>query len=138
MKYLKYFIVWIALISLALFFTGCKEQNTPQAAIEAYLKALVAKDVTQAVNTSCAEWEEQALAEGAAFEGVTVKLEGLACRVMDSEEKSSVYVVCDGKFVYSYAGGEKMESDLTGRVFLAKQEGNQWRMCGYPLATNSQ
>jgi len=136
MEYFKQFIVWIVLVSLALFFTACKAQSTPQAAIEAYLQALVAKDVTQAVNASCAEWEEQALAEGAAFEGVTVKLEGLACRVMDSEEKSSVYVACDGKFVYSYAGGEKMESDLTGRVFLAKKEGNQWRMCGYPLATN--
>ena len=136
MKRIRLLLAGWALLITALSLPGCRNQNTPQGAIEAYLRALVSKDVTQAVNVSCAEWEEQALAEGAAFEGVTVKLEGLACQAMDAEEKSATYVTCEGKFVYSYAGGENMESDLAGRVFQAKQEGSQWKMCGYPLATN--
>lgn len=124
------------LLMVMFFSAACRAQNTPQKAIEDYLNALVAKDVNQAVNVSCAEWEEQALAEGAAFEGVTVKLEGLACQAINGEEKTVAYVACEGKFVYSYAGGENLESDLAGRVFQLKQEGGQWKMCGYPLMTN--
>ncbi len=123
-------IIKVALF-LGIFLSACAPKPAAQASVEGYLKALVAKDATKAVNYSCKAWEEQALAEGAAFEGVTVKLEGLACKTEATQPNNLATVSCMGKFVYSYAGGENMEISLDGRMFQTVFEDNQWKMCGY-------
>jgi hypothetical protein len=119
------------LVLALLILTGCMQKPAAYSAVENYLKALVAKDTTKAVNYSCAAWEEQALAEGSAFEGVTVELDGLQCQTDGTQANNLATVSCTGKFVYSYAGGENMEIPLDGRVFQTVFEANQWKMCGY-------
>ncbi len=123
---LLFLIILIPIIS-----SGCKQKATAAEVIQGYLNALVAKDVTKAVKLSCAGWEEQALAEGAAFEGVTVKLDGLLCKDETASGQDQGIVTCAGKFVYSYASGENMEIPLAGRIFLVTREDNNWKMCGY-------
>jgi len=135
MKPLHLILTSLMMLIIMLMSNACVKKSTPEQAIESYLTALVSKDATKAVNFSCVEWEEQALAEGAAFEGVTVELNGLICKTEDPSGQPFTQVTCQGKFVYSYAGGENMETDLEGRIFQAKLEDNNWKMCGYPFAS---
>jgi hypothetical protein len=104
--------------------------GSPGDVVEDYLAALVAKDNIAAVNLSCAAWEANAEVEGAAFEGVEVVLEEVACTVAE-ENGDSATVTCTGRIVFSYAGGENEEIDLSSRDYSLVLVGGEWRMCGY-------
>jgi galactitol-specific phosphotransferase system IIB component len=104
--------------------------GSPGDVVEDYLAALVAKDNIAAVNLSCAAWEANADVEGAAFEGVEVVLEEVTCTVAE-ESGDSATVTCTGRIVFSYAGGESEEIDLSSRDYSLVLEGGEWRMCGY-------
>jgi hypothetical protein len=108
---------------------GCSPKSSPVSAIEAYLRALEAKDDVGAVNASCLAWEEGAFAEASSFEAVGVVLEGLSCSVERSGEDDAS-VRCEGKFVADY-GGEIQNIDLSLRTFEVAREDGQWKMCGY-------
>lgn len=103
--------------------------GSPQQAVQDYLRAIVSTDETGAVNASCAEWEQQAVLESAAYQGVQTQLENLDCSLL-SQEGDSALVSCTGQVRYSYAGGEDQIDDLAGRVFGAKVESGEWKMCG--------
>jgi hypothetical protein len=120
------------LIILALFIAGCNgvgSQDSGPAAIEAYLQALIAKDLNQMINLSCAEWESQARLEYESFSAVEVRLEELDCQ-SSGQEGTETLVICAGRIIASY-GAEDLVIDLPERVFAAAEEGGQWRMCGY-------
>lgn len=104
--------------------------GSPADVVEDYLAALVAKDDVTAVNLSCAAWEANAEVEGAAFEGVEVVLEEAVCTAAE-ESGDSATVTCTGRIVFSYAGGENEEIDLSSRDYSLVLEGGEWRMCGY-------
>lgn len=125
-----FFLMALALIALLLGACSSQAAGSPEAVVEQYLNALVAGDNVAAVNLSCAAWEANANAEGAAFEGVEVSLSGAACNVV-TQDGSNATVACQGEILFSYAGGETESIDLSLRSYLASQEGGEWRMCGY-------
>lgn len=125
-----FFLIALALIALLLGACSSQAAGSPEAVVEQYLNALVAGDNVAAVNLSCAAWEANANAEGAAFEGVEVSLSGAACNAV-TQDGSNATVACQGEILFSYAGGETESIDLSLRSYLASQEGGEWRMCGY-------
>jgi len=114
---------------LSLAITACAQQGSAEEAIEAYLNALVSKDVIRAVDESCLEWEEGAHAEASSFEAVIVRLDGLACSPVGVSGDQTL-VDCEGKIVANY-GGEDQDIPLSGRTYLAVIEDREWKMCGY-------
>lgn len=119
-------------LSLSLFLLAACSQGggSPAAVVEEYLTALVARDDVAAVNLSCADWEANAEVEGAAFEGVEVTLQDVACTVVEDSGDNAT-VSCTGLIVFSYAGGENEQIDLSSRNYSVVLEGGEWRMCGY-------
>lgn len=114
---------------LILTLTACAQQGSADDAIEAYLNALVSKDVIRAVNKSCLDWEEGAHAEASSFESVIVRLDGLSCNTY-SVSGDQTLVECEGKIIANY-GGEDQDIPLSGRTYLAVMEDGEWKMCGY-------
>ena len=103
--------------------------GSPEGAVENYLEALVSTDEVAAVNSSCASWEQQAILESAAYQGVETQLENLECSLIALDGESAL-VSCEGQIRYSYAGGEDQLDELGGRVFSVAVEGGEWKMCG--------
>lgn len=103
--------------------------GTPEESVESYLRAVVSVDEIEAINSSCAAWEQQAGLESAAYQGVEAQLENLDCSVLVQDGESAA-VSCTGQIRYSYAGGEYQIDELGGRVFSAVVEGGEWKMCG--------
>ncbi len=124
---------WIGLCLLcAIALSACDSSGktgSASASIENYLNALIAKDTNRLVAASCADWEEQARQEIESFAAVTAQLDQLQCKDTGQEGEFTL-VSCSGKIVASY-NGEDQEIDLAQRVFRARQEGGEWRMCGY-------
>ncbi len=122
----------LVIIAFALLLSACGSSgaDSPEKVVEAYLAALVAGDSAQAVSLSCAAWEEFAISDSAAFDGVEVSLEGAACSVVEQAEGRAV-VSCTGQFVFSYAGGETQTLGLENRQYVVVMENDSWRMCGY-------
>jgi hypothetical protein len=103
--------------------------NSAHSVIETYLKALVAKDPTAAINASCPDWEDDAKQEADSFAAVEPTLEGLVCSVSGADG-SDALVTCEGVIKVTY-NNEQQEISLADRTYLAVQDGGEWRMCGY-------
>ena len=116
----------ILLLGLA----ACGGGTPPGNVIEAYLAAVVAKDDVSSVNLSCIDWEEQARAEGAAFDANEVALENVVCQAVEEDDSSAV-VNCSGRIRFSYDGGVEEHLVLEGRNFHTVFEDGEWKMCGY-------
>ncbi len=115
---------------LLLTLAACGGGISPGEVIEAYLTAVVSKDEVGAVNVSCVDWEEEARAEGAAFDANEVALEGVSCQAVEQDE-SSARVTCTGRIRFSYDGGVEEHLVLEGRSFRTVFEDGEWKMCGY-------
>ena len=124
----KKLLLFIVLI-LGLAACGGSTQSPAAAAVENYLQALVAQDADKLANHSCLDWESAAFIELDSLASVTAQLEGLQCQEAGAQG-SDTLVSCTGKMVLNY-NGELQEMDLAARQYLARQEGGQWRMCGY-------
>ena len=122
-----FFSVFIIAFALAL--VGCSQQNNAATAIEAYIQALAAQDADQLAIVSCAEWESSAQVELDSFSAVSTVLENLSCQE-GSQDANGILISCSGKIILDYSG-EIQELDLSSRGYLARQEGGEWRMCGY-------
>lgn len=121
----------LMLIATTLLLTACSAtSDTPEKVVEAYLAALVAGDSAQAVGLSCVAWEEFAVSDSAAFDGVEVSLDGAVCSVAEQDSDRAV-VSCTGQFVFSYAGGESQTLGLENRQYVVVLENDAWLMCGY-------
>jgi hypothetical protein len=121
----------VLLILLAFMQVACQKSQASSVSgvVEDYFEALVAKDANQAVNLSCADWEEQAQLDADTFAINPATAENIQCKTA-GEDGDATLVSCTGKLVLDY-NGEKQEIDLAGRVYRVVQEGSEWRMCGY-------
>jgi len=128
MKYSRIVIVTSLLVTLLL--NACSPAEIgPDAAILAYLEALVAGQADSLSNLSCTDWEAQARNELVSFTAVEVALQDVQCQTSSIEGDRAV-VVCAGKIVANY-GNEVLEIDLADRSYQVVNEGGEWRMCGY-------
>jgi len=117
----------LSFLSLAI--AACVQQGSADDAIEAYLNAIVAKDVVRATNKSCLDWEESAHAEASSFEAVIARLDGLTCTSINASGEQTL-VNCEGKIIANY-GGEDQDIPLSERIYVAVLESGEWKMCGY-------
>jgi len=118
-----------ALLCLTILLAGCQAGGSPSEVIEDYLQAVIDGDWVQAVNLSCAAWEEGARTEANSFESIEACLEGVSCSVED-EVSPTQLVTCQGVIIATY-GAEDRQLPLQGRVYKVVSEGGDWRMCGY-------
>jgi hypothetical protein len=109
---------------------GCKNgQNGAIKAIEAYIQALSNRDSVQISNLSCSDWEQNALLEVDSLTAVGSKVVNLSCS-QTGQNGNDTYVSCKGVLSLDY-NGEAQQIDLSTRTYIARQEGGEWRMCGY-------
>ena len=130
----RYFVL---LILLAFMIVTCQKSQSSDASsvVADYFKALVAKDANQAVNLSCAAWEEQAQIDADTFAINPATAENIQCKTAGAdkdhpEDGDATLVSCTGKLVLDY-NGEKQEINLADRTYRVVQESSEWRMCGY-------
>lgn len=131
---MKTTVILLSLISFVTVFgiTACSSDNnnaTAAGGIQAYQKALVAKDLDQLINYSCADWEAQARLELESFGAVQAELRDLQCADAGQDGDATV-VSCTGVISAAY-GNEVLEINLADRQYMAVYESNEWRMCGY-------
>ena len=115
---------------MVLTMASCGGGGSPGDVIEAYLAAVVAKDEVASVRLSCLAWEEQARAEGAAFDANEVWLEDVSCQAVQELDNEAI-VQCSGSIRFSYEGGDEDTLVLEGRSFRTIFEDGEWKMCGY-------
>ena len=123
---------WLTILFIILALGGCAEAATQAGApqgVERYLKALVERDRSLLASASCADWEAQANVEFDSFAAVKLELKDLACQETGQASPFSL-VSCTGSIVANY-GAEQLEIDVADRIYLAIEEGGEWRMCGY-------
>jgi len=121
-----FFILIIFIFTLV----ACQsEANDAPKTIEAYIQALSKQDANQVSSLSCADWEQEAVIEVDSFTAVSSEVRDLACQ-QSGQDGDSVYVSCTGVIALDY-GGEAQQIDLSSRTYVARQEGGEWRMCGY-------
>jgi len=131
-KLISQYLLAISMLLLSLGFLGCsssKPADPGVIGIEAYLQALINKDINQMINLSCSEWESQARLEFDSFAAVDLSLEEMSCQ-SGGQEDNLKFVNCTGRIVASY-GEEDLIIDLSERIYIAVEEGGEWRMCGY-------
>jgi hypothetical protein len=114
---------------LLLLLAACGGSSNPGAAVEDYFRALVDKDMTKAVNLSCAAWEEGARTDVDTFAMYPATLENISCTDAGADGADRA-VSCTGKAILDY-NGEKQEIDLSARQYVVAREGGEWKMCGY-------
>lgn len=122
----------LLLILAALLLAACNAGGATGSApdaIQSYIEAIIAQDSAAAAARSCAAWEAEALTEVHAFDGVTARLENVACSEGGQEGEATI-VNCTGNIIATYQG-EDRPLDLAARAYLAVEEGGEWRMCGY-------
>lgn len=130
MKFSAYLPVVIMLLAgAALAACNSSSQPGPVSAVESYQNALIAGDVDQLVDASCADWEAQARLELDSFTAVTTQLENRICQEAGMDGEIAL-VTCTGILKANY-GAEVLEIDLADRAYQVIYEGEEWRMCGY-------
>jgi hypothetical protein len=129
MKFMFRYVLLLAL--LAFMIVTCQKTQVKGAAsvVGDYFKALVAKDANQAVNLSCAAWEQQAQLDADTFAINPAKAQNIQCKTAGKDGDATL-VTCTGKLVLDY-NGETQEINLADRTYRVVQEGGEWRMCGY-------
>jgi hypothetical protein len=126
----KFLAILMGLGLLMIILVACVGGNSgPAETIEAYNKALAAKDTNRVATLSCADWEQNAMTEVESLAAVSVDLENMQCSQSGVEGETTL-VSCSGKIVANY-GNEILEIDLSDRTYQAVQQGGQWLMCGY-------
>ena len=124
----RYFVLLILLTFMLVTCQNSQGSNASSVVVN-YFKALVAKDANQAINLSCAAWEEQAQIDADTFAITPATAENIQCKPSGKDGNTSL-VSCTGKLVLDY-NGEKQEINLADRTYRVVQESGEWRMCGY-------
>lgn len=122
----------IIMLMIFLFLASCSsEQEKDRAAlvIEAYLTAMVEHENEIIANLSCTSWEEGALTDVAAYDGVNARLEAVECQLAQRDGDNGL-VTCQGSIIANYFGEERPLA-LDELLFVVKREAGDWRMCGY-------
>ncbi len=124
------FHILIIMILSSIMLVSCSSgKDEAVQVIEAYIQALSEKDSNQISNLSCADWEQNALIEVDSLTSVGSKVENLKCE-QDGQEGDDILVSCTGALVLDY-NGEAQQIDLSSRTYIARNDGGEWRMCGY-------
>lgn len=105
------------------------QTTDPAKAVEGYLAALVERDLNQMINRSCADWEAQARVEYDSFAAVKLNLQDLQCQTSGQEGEYTL-IACTGSIIANY-GAEDLQIDVANQTYRVRQEGGEWRMCGY-------
>jgi hypothetical protein len=122
--------IFIILILSSIMLLGCGSgKNDAAHTIEAYIQALSEKDSNQISNLSCSDWEQNALIEVDSLTSVGSKVENLKCEEV-GQDGDDTLVSCTGALVLDY-NGEAQQIDLSSRTYIARNDGGEWRMCGY-------
>lgn len=131
MPSLRLYFRTLAGLLLLLVLSACAggESGGPAAAVQDYFQALVAKDAERLATLSCAGWEADARTELDSFGAVKTTLAELSCQESGQDGELAL-VACAGVISADY-NGEILEIDLADRTYTARQEGGEWRMCGY-------
>jgi hypothetical protein len=117
---------------LTLLLSGCKStssNSSPESAVEAYLKALVAQDSNLLSTLSCSDWEPNAIMELDSFQAVEVRLEGLSCTNIGVDGDFTL-VNCAGNIIATY-NGEDQNIDLASRNYQVIEQNGTNLVCGY-------
>jgi len=123
------FLLFTVLIGFLYLMNACTSKNSAADAVMDYYQALIDEDYAQMIDRTCIAWESQAKTEFDSFAAVTATLENLSCREVGKRGEYTE-VACEGKIVANY-GNEVLEIDLSGQIYLALYEHDDWRMCGY-------
>jgi hypothetical protein len=113
----------------ALILSACATKaDLPAAAVEAYWKAMAAKDNAALSSLSCAEYEPTAVSTMDSFLSVDLVLTDLSCSSTNNTgDKADV--TCKGSLSASY-GSENFDFELANKTFLATNPAGDWLMCG--------
>jgi len=122
-------IIFSIVMLFALLLSACATKaDLPASAVEAYWKAMAAKDSAALSSLSCADYEATALSTMDSFLAVDLVLTDLSCSTMNNTgDKADV--TCKGSLSASY-GSEKFDFELSNKTFLAVNPAGDWLMCG--------
>lgn len=123
----RFLIFCLALLLLA---SGCAQQSDGPAAVENYLKAMVAKDRESFVKQFCDVYEAGAMTEFDSFGAVDAKLDGVDCETAGTDGDYTL-VKCKGSIAVTYQGEDNKLLSLEDTVYRVVQENGDWKMCGY-------
>ena len=122
-------ILIITVMLFALLLSACASKtDAPAAAVEAYWKAMAAKDNAALSSLSCPDYEATAISTMDSFLAVDLVLTDLSC-ASTNNTGDKADVTCKGSMVASY-GTEKMDFDLASKTFKAVNPAGDWLMCG--------
>lgn len=125
----KYGFLFFTLVLIVIFFGCTTPEEQSVKVVENYLTYMVNQDAVKISNITCKEWEEQAIMEMDSFQAVDPKLEGMKCKLENSEE-NEYFVSCDGKILTTY-NDEQREFPLNRNNFRVISEGGEYYVCGY-------
>jgi hypothetical protein len=122
-------ILFITVMLFALLLSACASKaDLPAAAVEAYWKAMAAKDNAALSSLSCADYEATAVSTMDSFISVDLVLTDLSC-TSTNNTGDKADVTCKGSLSASY-GTEKFDFDLSNKIFVASNPAGDWLMCG--------
>lgn len=122
-------ILLISVMLLALFMSACaSKSDLPAAAVEAYWKAMAAKDSAGLSSLSCADYETTAISTLDSFMAVDLVLSDLSCS-SSNNTGDKADVTCKGSLTASY-GTENFDFELSNKTFVVSNAGGDWLMCG--------
>ncbi len=122
-------IIFSIVMLFVLLLSACATKaDLPASAVEAYWKAMAAKDSAALSSLSCADYEATALSTMDSFLAVDLVLTDLSCSTVNNTgDKADV--TCKGSLSASY-GSEKFDFELSNKTFLAVNPAGDWLMCG--------
>lgn len=122
-------IIFSIVMLFALLLSACATKaDLPASAVEAYWKAMAAKDSAALSSLSCADYEATALSTMDSFLAVDLVLTDLTCSSTNNTgDKADV--TCKGSLSASY-GSENFDFELSNKTFLATSAAGNWLMCG--------
>jgi hypothetical protein len=121
-------LIFIVMLFALLLSACASKPDLPAAAVEAYWKAMAAKDNAALSSLSCADFEATAVSTMDSFLAVDLVLTDLSCSSTNNTgDKADV--TCKGSLTASY-GTEKMDFDLANKTFRAVNTAGDWLMCG--------
>ena len=104
--------------------------SAPAVAVNNYLSAMVADNVSKMPQLICPAYEAGAKTDFDSFGAIGgVKLNNVSCTTT-SINGDNATVVCKGSIEYTY-NGEANSQDLSGNTYSAQQVDGAWTMCGY-------
>jgi hypothetical protein len=122
-------VTFITVMLFALLLCACaKKADQPAAAVEAYWKAMAAKDSAALSSLSCADYEATSVSTLDSFMAVDLVLKDLSCSSTNNTGKTAD-VTCKGSLTASY-GTENFDFDLSSKTFSVTNTNGDWLMCG--------